>query len=118
MGYLQESAFISPCDKGFNRAASHEDTKKREHWMMERQDNAGAPAWRISAQICAFSDGERHLGHIVKVGARWHAYDATHSNGTEDGFLCLGNFVSTESAKDAVEQSCGHGRRGSLKGAA
>jgi hypothetical protein len=86
--------------------------------MMERQGNAGAPAWRISAHICALSDGERHLGHIVKVGARWHAYDATHSNETGDGFLCLGNFVSTESARDAVEQSCGYRRRGSFQGAA
>ena len=86
--------------------------------MMERQYDAGAPAWRISAQICALSDGERHLGHIVKVGSRWHAYDATRSNETGDGFLCLGNFVSMESAKAAVEQSCGHGRRDSFKGAA
>jgi hypothetical protein len=86
--------------------------------MMELQYNAGAPAWRVSAHICALSDGERHLGHIVKVGMRWHAYDATHSNETEDGFLCLGNFVSMESAKDAVEQSCGQRRRDPLKGAA
>jgi hypothetical protein len=86
--------------------------------MVERQCNAGAPAWRISAQICALSDGERHLGHIVKVGTRWHGYDATHSNETGDGFLCLGNFVSMESAKHAVEQSCGHSVHNSLAGAA
>jgi hypothetical protein len=86
--------------------------------MMERQYDAGAPAWRTSAHICALSDGERHLGHIVKVGARWHAYDATRSSETGDGFLCLGNFVSTESAKNAVEQSCGRSRRDAFRGAA
>jgi hypothetical protein len=85
--------------------------------MMERQHPAGAPAWRISAHICALSDGERHLGHVVKEGLRWHAWDATHSNETGDGFLNLGNFVSLESAKNAVEQSCGESRR-SLLGAA
>jgi len=86
--------------------------------MMERQYDAGAPAWRISAHICALSDGERHLGHIVKVGSRWHAYDATRSNETEDGFLCLGNFISMEPAKGAVEQSCGRSQRNSFRGAA
>ncbi|HVW08525.1 MAG TPA: hypothetical protein VHC90_08085 [Bryobacteraceae bacterium] len=85
--------------------------------MTDGQHIAGATAWRISAHICALSDSERHLGHIVKVGMRWHAYDATHSNETGDGFLCLGNFVSMESAKEAVEQSCGV-RRTSFLGAA
>ncbi|HVY91147.1 MAG TPA: hypothetical protein VHA14_00305 [Bryobacteraceae bacterium] len=85
--------------------------------MIERQHIAGAPAWRTSAHICALADGERHLGHIVKMGMRWHAYDATHSNETGDGFLCLGNFVSMESAKEAVEQSCGAARK-SFRGAA
>ena len=62
-------------------------------------------AWRTSAHICALSDDERHVGHIVKIGGRWHAYDAMHSNETGDGFLSLGTFVTVESAKDAVEQS-------------
>jgi hypothetical protein len=66
---------------------------------------AGKLAWRISSQICALSDGERHVGHIVRIGGRWHAYDAMHSNETGDGFLCLGTFVAVESARDAVEQS-------------
>jgi hypothetical protein len=85
--------------------------------MIERQHIAGVAAWRISAHICALADGERHLGHIVKIGMRWHAYDATHSNETGDGFLCLGNFVSMESAREAVEQSCG-AVRNSFRGAA
>ena len=66
---------------------------------------AAALAWRISGQICALSDGERHVGHLVKIGGRWHAYDAMHSNETRDGFRNLGTFVSLDSAKEAVEQS-------------
>ena len=85
--------------------------------MMERQYDAGAPAWRISEHICALSDSERHLGHIVKIGARWHAYDATRSSETGDGFLCLGTFVSMDSAKHAIEQSCGRNRRDSFRAA-
>jgi hypothetical protein len=37
-------------------------------------------AWRHSASICALADGERHLGHIVQIGGRWYAFDATHFN--------------------------------------
>lgn len=85
--------------------------------MTDRQYPTEAPAWRISAHMCALADGERHLGHVVKVGARWHAYDATHSNDAGDGFLCMGNFVSLESAKNAVEQNCGKSRV-SFRGAA
>lgn len=66
----------------------------------------GAAAWRNSAQICALSDEERHIGHIVKIGGRWHAFDAVHSNETGDGFRSLGTFAAPESAKRAVEQSC------------
>lgn len=61
--------------------------------------------WRTSGHICALTDGERHIGHIVRVGGRWHAYDAMHSNGTGDGFLSLGSFIALDCAKDAVEQS-------------
>jgi hypothetical protein len=66
---------------------------------------AAALAWRISGHICALSDGERHVGHIVKISGRWHAYDAMHSNETGDGFRSLGTFVSLEPAKGAVAQS-------------
>lgn len=61
--------------------------------------------WRTSGHICALSDGERHIGHIVRIGGRWHAYDAMHSNQTGDGFLSLGTFIALDCAKDAVEQS-------------
>lgn len=78
---------------------------------------AAALAWRISSQICALSDGERHVGHIVKIGGRWHAYDAMHANETGDGFRNLGTFAALEPAKAAVEQSY-HLRSLSYAGAA
>ena len=65
----------------------------------------GAFGWRISAHICALTDGERHVGHIVKIGGRWHAFDAMHSNEAGDGFRVLGTFSSREPAQKAVEQS-------------
>ncbi len=61
-------------------------------------------AWRVSGHICALSDGERHIGHTVKIGGRWHAFDAMHSNERGDGFLSLGTFAAVETAKQAVEQ--------------
>lgn len=73
-------------------------------------DQSGAPepvgvlAWRNSGHICALSDGERHIGHIMKVGGRWHAFDAMHSNDTGDGFRSLGTYVAVEAARNAVEQ--------------
>lgn len=62
-------------------------------------------SWQNSDHICALSDGERHIGHVVKIGGRWHAFDATHSNETGDGFRSLGTFAVVETARHAVEQS-------------
>lgn len=64
---------------------------------------AAALEWQYSGQICALSDGERHIGHVVKIGGRWHAFDAMHGNDTGDGFQSLGTFVARESAITAVE---------------
>jgi len=58
--------------------------------------------WRNSRYICAFSDSERHLGHLVKTD-QWHAYDATHLNGPSGGFSYLGRFTDLAVAKQAVE---------------
>jgi hypothetical protein len=60
--------------------------------------------WRHSVHICALSDGERHVGHIVKIGGRWHAFDAMHSNDNGDGFRSLGTYASESPAKNVVEQ--------------
>ena len=64
-----------------------------------------ASAWRNSDTVCALADEERHLGHILRIGGRWHAFDATHFNDGENGFRFLGTYASIHSAKDAVEQS-------------
>jgi len=60
--------------------------------------------WRVTGHSCALSDGDRHVGHAVRIGGRWHAYDAMHSNETGDGFRALGTFAAADSAKRAVEQ--------------
>lgn len=72
-------------------------------------DLQAAPSWRNSSEICALADGERHLGHILQIGGRWYAFDATHSNEDGDGFLNLGSFAGISSAKEAVELSSGAG---------
>jgi hypothetical protein len=65
------------------------------------------PVWRNSPKICALADGERHLGHTVRIGERWYAFDATHFNENADGFRNLGSFASLVSAREAVElNSC------------
>jgi hypothetical protein len=61
--------------------------------------------WRNSNLICALDDGERHLGHVLKVGRHWYAFDATHFNEESNGFRTLGSFASLSAAKDAVGQS-------------
>jgi len=66
------------------------------------------PSWRNSPEICALADGERHLGHILQIGGRWYAFDATHFNDDADGFRTLGSFASLVSAKEAVELSSGY----------
>jgi L-amino acid N-acyltransferase YncA len=63
------------------------------------------PVWRESATICALADEERHLGHAMRTGRRWHAFDATRSNDESTGFCPLGTFASVAAAKEAVEQS-------------
>jgi hypothetical protein len=59
--------------------------------------------WRMGTEICAFSDSERHLGHIVKFQSRWLACDGTHLGPSGIGFRIIGTFPDIESAKRAVE---------------
>lgn len=72
----------------------------------------GGGTWRTSQYLCAFQDGERHLGHVVKTD-KWHAYDATHLNLQEDGIRYLGDFPDLKAAKAAVEASVAspHGQK-------
>jgi hypothetical protein len=86
----------------------NQDGAINEAAIQERRMNPGRMlmlAWRNSGHICALSDGERHVGHILRIGGRWHAFDAMHSNEAGDGFRSLGTFATVGSAKEAVEQS-------------
>ena len=62
-----------------------------------------AATWRDSPSVCALADNHRHLGHIVKAGDYWLAFDATHSGGTNCGFCLLGSWTNIALAKCAVE---------------
>lgn len=65
---------------------------------------ADSRTWRRSDHICAFADGERHLGHVIKT-EQWNAYDATHPGEASEGFKHLGAFVDVTAAMRAVELS-------------
>lgn len=64
----------------------------------------GMPVWCDAEEFCTFTDGDRHLGHIVYTG-EWEAFDAIHPNESENGFRELGAFPSVFLAKLAVEQA-------------
>jgi hypothetical protein len=55
--------------------------------------------------VCALSDSERHLGHILFDRNHWKAFDATHLDEPRTGFRYLGTFKTVVSAKAAVEES-------------
>jgi hypothetical protein len=60
-------------------------------------------AWRISDEICILCDEERQLAHVVKLGDRWFAFDATRSSDDDTGFSYLGSFARKEAALQAIE---------------
>lgn len=62
-------------------------------------------AWRVSAHMCALADGERHIGHAMKIGGKWQAWDATRGDASGRGFLNLGSFNTLEGAQRAIEYS-------------
>jgi hypothetical protein len=70
--------------------------------MNKKSGITTAPAWRDSNSICALADGERHMGHVLKIGGRWHAFDSMHFNEESNGFRSLGSFSSLSAAKEAV----------------
>jgi hypothetical protein len=63
--------------------------------------------WYVGDGVCALADSERHLGHAVKEGDFWIAYDAVHPNLMHKGFLVLGRFKSILGAIQAIESSLG-----------
>ncbi len=59
--------------------------------------------WRDSGSLCCLADDERHLGHIVKAGSYWLAFDATRSNESGTWFRFLGVCEGISAAKRVVE---------------
>jgi hypothetical protein len=64
----------------------------------------GLAVWRDSHSVCALADDRRHVGHIVRAGNCWLAFDATHANETGTGFRLVGCWQDVAAAKRAVEQ--------------
>ena len=65
------------------------------------------PTWYVSDGVCALADSERHLGHTVREGDFWEAYDAVHPNPFHGGFRALGLFKTVSEAAKAIEDSVG-----------
>jgi hypothetical protein len=65
------------------------------------------PIWRVGIGIRALADSERHLGHAVRKGHFWLAWDAVHSNASNSGFKQLGRFKTVGDAQRAIESSVG-----------
>ena len=63
------------------------------------------PVWRESADVCALTDSERHLGHAIRVDQQWIAYDAIHVNPSNQGFRVIGTFQTLAAAKQAIENA-------------
>src|SRR5580698_9250419 len=66
--------------------------------------NLHAATWTDSETVCCLSDGERHLGHIVKADDSWLAFDATHLSERGTGFRLLGCCITIALARYAVEE--------------
>lgn len=100
---MKKSASAGKTTRNFNAALSvcQRFLPTRKVAAMQRKHK---PNWCDSSYICAFSDGERHLGHIVYTGL-WNAFDATCMNDNQNGYRDLGNFPSIAAAKAAVENS-------------
>jgi hypothetical protein len=65
------------------------------------------PGWRESVDVCALADAERHLGHAIRAGKLWVAYDGMHLNPSCDGFRIIGTFATVAAAKQAIEENAG-----------
>jgi hypothetical protein len=73
--------------------------------MREKSVPNKASGWFDSSAVCALSDSDRHLGHVVFDKKKWNAFDATHLNAARDGFKYLGAYPTAAAAKAAVEAS-------------
>jgi hypothetical protein len=63
------------------------------------------PTWYEAMGVCALADSERHLGHAVRKGRYWLAYDAVHPDASNTGFKRLGRFKNVSEARQAIESS-------------
>lgn len=68
---------------------------------------SGDPNWRESADVCALADEERHLGHAIRAGKCWIAYDGVHLSPGGQGFRIIGTFQTISAAKQAIEETAG-----------
>jgi CRP/FNR family cyclic AMP-dependent transcriptional regulator len=48
---------------------------------------------------------QRHLGHAIRAGKHWIAYDAIHVNSSNEGFRVIGTFETMAAAKDAIQNA-------------
>jgi hypothetical protein len=80
-------------------------------YMREKIYVRDVSGWRDSGAICALSDSDRHLGHIVLTRNRWNAFDATHLDEHRAGFRYLGVYRTQAEAKAAVEASAAEPKR-------
>ena len=80
-------------------------------------DDGKRGTWRHSQDICALTDRDRQLGHVVRTDA-WHAFDAIHPNKEGTGFTYLGAFPEREEAKYAVEAALGRTTSWTMGGSA
>jgi hypothetical protein len=64
----------------------------------------GVPKWCDSESLCAVSDDDRHLGHILRARG-WQAFDSTKLNETGDSYRYIGTFPNKRQAKEAVMNS-------------
>jgi hypothetical protein len=78
--------------------------KGRERIRIEAEPPA---TWRESANVCALADAERHLGHAIRAGNFWIAYDAMHLHPTGNGFRVIGTFATIGAAKQAIQENAG-----------
>ena len=72
--------------------------------FVEKNDGPVA-GWQTAPGVCALSDGERHLGHVILTEGLWTAFDCTKMDAEYPEFLRLGTFVDAEEAMRAVERS-------------
>ncbi|MDP9054794.1 MAG: hypothetical protein M3N93_10925 [Acidobacteriota bacterium] len=61
--------------------------------------------WVPGCDIWCLNDAERYLGHVVRTGRKWLAYDATGTNEKGDNFRLVGEFAEMAQAREALERA-------------